>query len=76
MNDQPKWEAFSDQSAKTSLKQLKINGVGAYLKQHLASSTPSATPTSIDTPTEKFGGLIRPIGRKAANRKTKEKVED
>ena len=34
------------------------------------------TPGSEGTPNEEGGGLLRPIGRKAAKRKAKEKVED
>jgi len=38
-------------------------------------ATPT-TPTSEDTPIEKIDGMIRPMGRKAAKRKAKEKTHD
>jgi len=40
-----------------------------------APSTP-ITPAGEDTPNEEGGGLLPPIGRKAAKKKAKEKLED
>jgi len=59
---------------------LRINEVGGYSGSETSDSpsTPDTltTPASEDTPTEEVGGLIRPIGRKAAKRKAKERAHD
>ena len=61
-------------------KRLRINGVGGYTESETSDSpsTPE-TPTtdaSEDTTTEQVGRLTRPIGRKAAKRKAKERAHD
>ena len=78
LKDQPKWETFCDQSGEASSKQLRVNEVGS---ESDSPSTPTtlttlASPSSENTPTEVVGGLIRPIGTKAAKRKAKELVAD
>ena len=57
--------------------------MGAYSESDTPSTTGTprtlhitATPASEDTLTEKIGGLIHPIGRKATKRKAKEQVVD
>jgi len=54
--------------------------VGGYTESETfgTPSTPGipTTPVIEDTPTEEVGGLIRPIGRKAAKKKAKEKAHD
>ena len=80
LKDQPKWEVNCDQSADVATKRLRINEVGGYSESETSGSpsTPD-TPTtdaSEDTATEQVGGLIRPIGRKAAKRKAKERAHD
>ena len=82
LKDAPKWEAFCDRDAEVTSKRLKENETKAYSNMSSPStpSTPGTSSTPIapgseDTPTE-GGGLLRPIRRKAAKRKVKEKVED
>ena len=72
LNDQPKWETFCDQSAQASSKRLRVTEVGPYSESDTPGTpTAPATPVSEGTPTEVVGGLIRPIGTKAAKRKAK-----
>ena len=70
LKDRPKLETLCDQFAEASLKWLRINEVGAY-----------STITNEHTPIEEVffvwrGRGIRPIGRKAVNRKANVTVED
>ena len=80
LKDQPKWEVNCDQSADVAAKRLRINEVGGYSEGETSGSpsTPDTptTPASEDTPTEKVGGLICPIGRKPAKRKAKERAHE
>jgi len=79
----PKWETLCDEGAKVASTHLKVNETGVYFdsSSYVTPTTP-VTPSSPinsgseDTPTKKEGGLLCPIGRKAAKRKAKEKVED
>ena len=78
LKDQPKWEVNCDQYADVATKHLRINEVGGYSESETSGSptiidTPT-TPASDDTPTEEVGGLIRPIERKVAKRKAKERA--
>jgi len=80
LKDQPKWEVNCDQSADVATKRLRINEVGGYTESDTSSTSGTlGTPTifaSEDTPIEEAGGLICPIGRKAAKRKAKEIAHD
>jgi len=71
-----------DQGVEVASKCLRANEIGAYFDRssHGTPSIPSTqstliTPESEDAPNEEQGGLLHPIGRKAAKRKV-EKVED
>ena len=83
LKDAPKWESMCDEGIEVVAKRIRVNEMGAY-SDSSSSSTPTTsgtpstpiTPASEDTPTEEGGGLLRPIGRKAAKRKAKEKVDD
>ena len=83
LKDVPKWETGCDESIEVAGKRLRVNEMGAYSETSSPGTpttpgTPSTpvTPGSDGTPIEEGGGLLRPIGRKAAKRKAKEKVED
>jgi len=77
LKDQPKWETFYNQSAEASSKQLRVTEVGAYSESdNPGTPTTPATAANEGTPTEVVGGLIHPIGTKAAKRKAKELVAD
>jgi len=72
-----------DEGVEVAAKHLRINEMGTYSDSSSPGTpttpqTPSTpiTPGSEDTPNEEGGELLRPIGRKAAKRKAKEKVED
>jgi len=72
-----------DKGTKVASKHLEANKIKAYSDNSSPSapSTPetpltSITPGSEDTSTEEEGGLLHLIGRKVAQRKAKEKVED
>ena len=66
----------------SSSKRLRINDLGGH--SDISPGTPgtSSTPStpsnvnSYDTPTTEVCGIIRPMGRKAANRKAKAVAED
>ena len=83
MKDVPKWKIECDESIEVATKRLRVNEMGAY-SDTSSPGTPTTletpftpiTPGSEGTPNEEGGGLLRPIGRKAAKRKAKEKVED
>jgi len=79
----PKWETLCDEGVEVAFKRLRVNKMRAYFDSSSLDTastlgTPSTliTPGSEDTPNEEGGGLLRPIGRKAAKMKAKEKVED
>ena len=76
--DQPKWESAGDQAFEPSLKCLRINELGVHSDNSSPETpeTPSTpgTPVNVnsdDTPTTEVGGIMRPMGRKAAKRKAK-----
>jgi len=78
--DQPKWESACDQSLEASSKRLRINELDGH-SDTSSPGTPSTPSTPInldsdDTPTTEVGGIIRPMGRKAAKRKAKAQVDD
>jgi len=82
LKDIPKWETLCDESVQVASKRLRVNEMGAYFDSSFPGNpstpnTPSTlmTPGSEDTPNEEGDGLLHPIGRKAAKRKAKEKVE-
>jgi len=63
-----------------SSKRLRINEVGGH-SDNSSPGTPStpSTPVNLDsddTPTIEVGGIIRPMGRKAAKRKAKAQAND
>ena len=83
LKDVQKWKIECDESIEVATKRLRVNEMGAYSDTSSpgGSTTPwtpstPTTPASDGTPIEEGGGLLRPIGRKAAKRKAKEKVED
>jgi len=83
LKDVPKWETVCDEGIEVAYKHLRVNEMGAY-SDSSSPDTPStprtlSTPITLgseDTPNEEGGGLLRSIGRKAAKRMAKEKVED
>ena len=80
MRDQLKWESACDQSIKASSKRLRINDLGGH-SESSSPVTPSTPTTPInldsdDTPTFEVGGIVRPMGRKAAKRKAKAQAPD
>ena len=75
-----KWESACDQSLEASSKRLRINEFGGH-SESSSPVTPSTPTTPInldsdDTPTCEVGGIIRPIGKKAAKRKAKAQTDD
>ena len=62
------------------MKRLRINDLGGHSKSS-SPGTPSTRTTAInldsdDTPTFEVGGIVRPMGRKAAKRKAKAQALD
>ena len=80
LREQPRWESACGQALEASSKRLRIN----ELVGHSESSSPRtpSTPTtpinldSDDIPTFEAGGIIRPMGKKAAKRKAKAQADD
>ena len=80
LKDQSKWKSECDQSLQASSKRLRINELGSH-SQSASPGTPStpATPINHDsdeTPTFVSGGIVQPMGQKAAKRKAKVQAND
>ena len=80
LKDEPKWDSVCDQSLQASSKRLRTLECGGHSETSFPG-TPSTPNTPInldsdDTPTFEVGGIVRPMGQKAAKRKAKAKTDD